>query len=142
MHMADFGKSQTVDRGRKATGRAGRAHRMSACALVAALVVAGALGSMPAQAESTSRPSPHVKEVGSKVLALDPSRGSGVYPVYASVDLQVGTVAVRQAIVIIHGRLRNASDYFATGRELVDKAGPAGQGSVVVAPQLLNQVDV
>jgi hypothetical protein len=140
--MADFGKSNTVDRGRKAIGRAERAHRLSARAVAAALVVAGALGSMPAEAESTSRPSPQVKEVGSKVLALDPSRGSGVYPVYASVDLQVGTAAVRQAIVIIHGRLRNASDYFATGHELVDKAGPAGQGTVVVAPQLLNQVDV
>ena len=44
--------------------------------------------------------------------------------------------------MIVHGRLRNAKDYFATGNELVNKAGAAGQGTVVVAPQLLNQVDV
>jgi hypothetical protein len=140
--MADLGKPRTVDRGNKVMGSAESAHRLPARALVAALVMAGALASMPAQAQSTLPPSPHVKEVGSKVLALDPSRGSGVYPVYASVDLQVGTATGRQAIVIIHGRLRNASDYFATGHELVKKAGAAGQGTVVVAPQLLNQVDV
>jgi hypothetical protein len=58
------------------------------------------------------------------------------------VDLKVGNAAARQAIVIVHGRLRNASDYFATGLELVKDAGAAGRDTIVVAPQLLNQVDV
>ena len=87
--MVDLGTSQTVNRGNKVMGLDESARRLSGRALVAALLMAGALGIMPAQAQSTSSPSPPIKP-GSKVLALDPSRGSGVYPVYASVDLQVG----------------------------------------------------
>ena len=81
-------------------------------------------------------------KVGSVVLALDPSRGSGVYPVFASVDLQVGTATGRQALVVAHGRLRNASDYFKTGQELANKGGAGSGSTIVVAPQLLDQADV
>jgi hypothetical protein len=110
--------------------------------LVAAIFMAGTLGGMPAQGQSTSPPSAPVKEVGSTVVTLDASRGSGVYPVYASVDLQVGTAAGQQALVIVHGRLRNASDYFATGLDLAKRAGAAGRATIVIAPQFLNQLDV
>lgn len=143
--MADLGKSPTVNRRNTVTGIVGNARRLrgqSARALVAALFMAGALGSMPAQAQSTASPSPPVKEVGSTVVALDPSRGSGIYPVYASVNLQVGTTAGRQALVIVHGRLRNASDYFTTGLELAKTAEATSGATMVVAPQFLNQADV
>ena len=76
---------------------------------------------------------PPVREVGSTVAALDPSRGGGVYPVYASADLQAGNATARLAIVIVHGRLRNAADYFATGSGLVADAGAAGRDTIVVA---------
>jgi hypothetical protein len=80
-------------------------------------------------------------------LALDPSRGSGVYPVYASADLPAGSAAGRLALVVVHGRLRNASDYFITGTQLAGTAGARAAGgtstaTIVVAPQFLNQVDV
>jgi pimeloyl-ACP methyl ester carboxylesterase len=123
-------------------GRARPLRGLSGCTLVAAFMMAGTLSSMADQAQSTSPPSPPVKEVGSTVVALDASRGSGVYPVYASADLQAGTAAGRQALVIVHGRLRNASDYFATGLDLAKRAGAAGRVTIVVAPQLLNQSDV
>jgi hypothetical protein len=120
---------------------------LSARVLAAALVLAVAGASMAAQAQSTATPTPPVREVSSTVLALDPSRGSGVYPVYASSDLQAGSAAGRLALVVVHGRLRNASDYFITGTQLAGTAGAkaAGGGStatIVVAPQFLNQVDV
>jgi hypothetical protein len=82
-----------------------------------------------------------VAEVGATGVTLEPSRGAGEYPVYASADLRAGNATARQAIVIVHGRLRNASDYFATGRALVDDAGAAGRDTIVVAPQLLLQAD-
>ena len=102
--------------------RAHPLHGPLRCGLVAALMIAGSLGGEPAQAQSTAPISPPVKEVGATVVALDASRGSGVYPVYASADLQVGTAAARQALVIVHGRLRNASDYFTTGLDLAKRA--------------------
>ena len=140
--MADLGHSPTVDRSYTVRGSVGIASGLSAGALVVALFMAGTLSSMPVLAESTSCPSDRVNKVGTTVLALDPSRGGGVYPVFTSVDLQARNATARQAIVIVHGRLRNASDYFTTGRELVEDAGAAGRDTVVVAPQLLNQVDV
>ena len=120
---------------------------LSAHALGAALVLAGASAGMPAQAQSTTTPTPPVREVSSKLLALDPSRGSGIYPVYASSDLQAGSAAGRLALVVVHGRLRNASDYFITGTELAATAGAKAPGggstaTIVVAPQFLDQVDV
>lgn len=130
--MADLGHSPTVD----------RRNTVSARSLVAAFFMAGTLGSMPVLAQSTSCPSDRVSKVGTTILALEPSRGSGVYPVFTSVGLQARNETARQAIVIVHGRLRNASDYFATGLELVEDAGAAGRDTIVVAPQLLKQVDV
>jgi len=106
------------------------------CRAVAGALIALASIGAPARAQTTEGAAAG-SEVGSAVVALDASRGSGVYPVYPSVDLQVGNATARQAIVIIHGRLRNASDYFATGRELVKDAGTAGRDTIVVAPQLL-----
>jgi hypothetical protein len=115
---------------------------LSACALVASLMMTSAFGNMSLRAQATSHPSPPVEEVGSTIVPLDPGRGAGVYPVFASADIQAGSATARQALVIIHGRLRNASDYFATGLALAKAAGPAGEATVVVAPQFLNQADV
>ena len=61
---------------------------------------------------------------------------------YASADLQAGSASARQALVIIHGRLRNAADYFATGLALAKAAGPLGEATIVVAPQFLDPADV
>ncbi len=109
------------------------------CSLAAAFMLAGTLSG---EAQSTAPLAPPVKEVGATVAALDASRGSGVYPIYASTDIQAGAAASRHALVIVHGRLRNASDYFAIGLDLAKRAGSAGPATIVVAPQLLNQVDV
>jgi hypothetical protein len=110
--------------------------------LAATLAMACALASSPVYAQSASSPAPPVEDIAPAAIALDPDRGDGVYPVYASADLRVGSPAARQALVIIHGRLRNAADYFATGLALVKKAGDAGSATVVVAPQLLLPADV
>jgi hypothetical protein len=119
-------------------GRAPLLRSLQRYSVVTALMMAGTLSS---QGQSTAPPAPPVKEVGSTVVALDASRGSGVYPVYASADLLAGTTA-RQALVIVHGRLRNAADYFSTGLDLARRGGPAGRATMVVAPQLLNEADV
>lgn len=123
-------------RGRRATvDKAG----LSLTPILAAAAIAC---SLPAPVRSAEVGQAPVAEVGATIATLDPARGAGAYPVYASADLRAGNATARQAIVIIHGRLRNASDYFATGRALVDAVGAAGRDTMVVAPQLLLQVDV
>lgn len=124
-------------------GTAGHVRRprgLSACALAALLLVACTFGSVPVPAQAA--PTQPVEQVGSTIETLDPARGRGDYPVYASAGLQAGSATARQALVIIHGRLRNAADYFATGLALAKAAGPAGEATIVVAPQFLDPEDV
>jgi hypothetical protein len=119
-----------------------RLRKFLAGALAGALVVTFGIRSTAVGAQSVPRPTPPVAEVGTASETLDPSRGAGMYPIFASTDLHAGSPTARQALVIIHGRLRNASDYYATALALIKAAGPAGEGTVAIAPQLLDQQDV
>ena len=110
-------------------------------ALVLAPALTNAFGGVAGAGQAPSHPSPPVADIGSTIEALDSSRGAGAYPVFTSVDLHTGSATARQALVIIHGRLRNASDYYATGLAIADAAGQAGEATVVVAPQFLIQAD-
>jgi hypothetical protein len=110
-------------------------------ALVLVPALTAAFGGTASAGEATPHPSPPVAAIGSTIEALDSGHGAGVYPVFTSADLHKGSATARQALVIIHGRLRNASDYYATGLAIADAAGPAGAATVVVAPQFLIQAD-
>jgi hypothetical protein len=114
----------------------------SAPALAAALAIAAWFGNMPVTAQPALHPPPPVDSVSSAVETLDSNRGAGLYPLFASVDLHAGSAVARQALIIIHGRLRNASDYYATGLAIAQAAGAGGEATIVVAPQFLLQADV
>ena len=105
------------------------------------LITATIFASAPAAAQSRPHPSPPAEHLGSTIEDLDSNRGTGAYPLFTTVDLKTGSATARQALVIIHGRLRNASDYFATGMAMVKAAGTAGEATIVVAPQFLDQID-
>ena len=100
----------------------------------------GALGSAPIAAQP-AHPSPPAGDIAPAIENLEPSRGAGTYPVFTSTDLRAGSANARQALIIIHGRLRNASDYYATGLAIVTAAGAAGEATVVIAPQFLSEAD-
>jgi hypothetical protein len=110
-------------------------------ALVLVPALTSAFGSTASAGQAPPHPSPPVAAIGSTIEALDSGRGAGVYPVFTSADLHTGSATARQALVIIHGRLRNASDYYATGHAIANASGPAGEATVVVAPQFLLQAD-
>ena len=48
---------------------------------------------------------------------------------------------IRRALVIVHGRLRNAATYFRSGETATAAAG-AGADTLVIAPQFLNETDI
>jgi hypothetical protein len=116
-----------------------RAGGFSARALVAALVLACC--GMAVAAQTPQHQTPPVADIGPAIETLDASRGEGLYPLFTPVDLHAGSATARQALVIIHGRLRNAADYYAAGLALAKAAGPTGDATVVVAPQFLIQAD-
>ena len=110
-------------------------------ALVLVPALTSAFGGTASAGHAPPHPSAPVAAIGTTIETLDSGRGAGVYPVFTSADLHTGSATARQALVIIHGRLRNASDYYATGLAIADAASQTGEATVVVAPQFLIQAD-
>lgn len=89
-----------------------------------------------------SGPRALVKEVADQRIVVATAQGSGILPVYASGRIDTTATDVRRVLLIIHGTLRNAAVYFASGQEAVKNAGKAGAGTLVVAPQFLARRDL
>ncbi|WP_107309677.1 alpha/beta fold hydrolase [Burkholderia metallica] len=114
-------------------------------ALAAAAAVLGVpLGTRAAEAAALTqreRLEAPVKAVAGQRVAVDTPQGSAVLPVYADRPLDRAAPEVERVFVVIHGTLRNADAYYASGLEVVEKAGTAGKGTMVVAPQFLTRAD-
>ncbi|WP_206950976.1 alpha/beta hydrolase [Trinickia acidisoli] len=74
-------------------------------------------------------------------LAVTTSAGRGVIALYITCDWRVPQPAIRRAVILIHGRLRNADAYF----ELAQQARAAGghdDETLLIVPQFLAAADV
>ena len=111
-----------------------------ACAVVGMLIGAQPAEAMtPKQRERLEAP---VKAVADQRVTVDTPQGSAVLPVYADHPLDQAAPDVVRVFIVIHGTLRNADAYYASGRQVVEKAGAAGAGTMVVAPQFLTRADI
>ncbi|MBR8507453.1 alpha/beta hydrolase [Burkholderia cenocepacia] len=111
-----------------------------ACAVVGMLVGAQPAEAMtPKQRERLEAP---VKAVADQRVTVDTPQGSAALPVYADHPLDQPAPDVARVFIVIHGTLRNADAYYASGRQVVEKAGSAGAGTMVVAPQFLTRADI
>ncbi|HHL4081466.1 alpha/beta hydrolase [Burkholderia sola] len=113
--------------------------------LAVACAAAGALaGAQPAEAATPTqreRLEAPVKAVADQRVAVDTPQGSAMLPVYADHPLDRAAPDVTRVFIVIHGTLRNADTYYASGRKVVEKGGAAGNGTMVVAPQFLTRAD-
>lgn len=94
-----------------------------------------------ARLEAADEAGPHRRPVAvlaDRSLAVAPG---AVLPLFASADLERRHPEVTRAVIVLHGRLRDADTYFATGLAARDAAGPAGEGALIVAPQFLGLTD-
>ncbi|KVA25060.1 hypothetical protein WI44_04240 [Burkholderia cepacia] len=115
---------------------------VSLAAACAAIGMPG--GARPAEAATLTqreRLEAPVKAVAGQRVAVDTPQGNAVLPVYVDRPLDQAAPDVTRVFVVIHGTLRNADAYYASGREVVEKAGAAGKGTMVVAPQFLTRAD-
>ncbi|MBW1245534.1 alpha/beta hydrolase [Pseudomonas tolaasii] len=78
-----------------------------------------------------------VKEVSPDRFHLD----AGDLSVGLSQDWSKPLPQVTRALIIVHGRLRNAQTYLQSGETAAEHAGQAGN-TLVIAPQFLNQFDI
>lgn len=79
-----------------------------------------------------------VQEVGPARVAV----GAGMLPAYVSQDWSRPQPGVTRAVLVLHGYLRNAQTYYRTALAAQRAAGPAGRGSLMIAPQFLEAPDI
>lgn len=118
--------------------------KQSLIALFMAVWIAGGLlaGAPPADAASQhDLLNAPVKAVANQRLSVDTPEGSGMLPVYADRAIDETAPGVKRVFIVIHGTLRNADVYYATGQKILEKAGVLGEGTMVVAPQFLTEPD-
>ena len=95
---------------------------------------------MPAVMAEASEDGPRVV----KVIAPDRMSpdGTSQVPVFTSLDWSAPQPDVERAVVILHGRLRNADTYFQTAQSALSASGLPTKTTLLIAPQFLSPADV
>src|ERR1700755_1935132 len=80
-----------------------------------------------------------VKEVADSRI---PVGTQGSLPVYVSADWSRPLRDIPRAVLVLHGRLRNADVYFKSAKTAQAAAGEAGKTTIMIVPQFLAGIDV
>jgi pimeloyl-ACP methyl ester carboxylesterase len=66
----------------------------------------------------------------------------GILPLYVSSDWSQPQPGITRAIVVLHGRLRNADVYYDSAKTVQAAAGAAGPATLMIVPQFLADIDI
>jgi pimeloyl-ACP methyl ester carboxylesterase len=66
----------------------------------------------------------------------------GTLPLYVSRDWSTPLPGVTRAVLILHGRLRNADVYYRSAQTAQAAAGDAGRATIMIVPQFLAGIDI
>ncbi|WP_241023393.1 alpha/beta hydrolase [Paraburkholderia sp. Ac-20340] len=111
----------------------------AAIALACALAVSISDSVYAARAHaSDSRP---VDALAGARMPIDTPQGQAEFALDSSADWNVPQPDVVRAVIVLHGRLRNANDYFRTAQQARDKAGVDAGSTILIAPQFLSTDD-
>jgi pimeloyl-ACP methyl ester carboxylesterase len=80
-----------------------------------------------------------VKEIADSRLVVG---DQGMLPLYVSADWSRPLPDISRAVLVLHGRLRNADVYFRSARTAQAAAGDAGQAAIMIVPQFLAGIDI
>lgn len=105
----------------------------------AAMVAVGSALAAPAVDESAPERRP-VKVVAPERLKIKTAHGETLVPAYTSSDINKAHPNVKRAVIMVHGRLRDADKYFDLTMRAAKTASASGD-TLVVAPQFLNNAD-
>ncbi|WP_321935660.1 alpha/beta hydrolase [Paraburkholderia sp. J8-2] len=95
-----------------------------------------------ASALAQARPVRPVSVIADARMPVDTPQGHAQFPLYVSADWNTPQPAVQRAVIIVHGRLRNADTYFRTAQHARERAGVDPASTLLVAPQFLATDDV
>lgn len=66
----------------------------------------------------------------------------GSLPLYVSSDWSNPLPGITRAVLVLHGRLRNADVYYRSAKTAQAAAGPVGTATIMIVPQFLAGIDV
>jgi pimeloyl-ACP methyl ester carboxylesterase len=75
-------------------------------------------------------------------FTVDTPQGRAEFPLYLSKDWSVAQPQVTRAVIVIHGKLRNADVYFRTAQNARDAAHADPDATLLIAPQFLATLDL
>jgi pimeloyl-ACP methyl ester carboxylesterase len=90
-------------------------------------------------ADETASPRDPVKVVAESRIAVG---AKGSLPLYVSSDWSSPLPGITRAVLVLHGRLRNADVYYGSARTAQAAAGEAGRTTIMIVPQFLADLDV
>lgn len=94
-----------------------------------------------AAADDQPRRHRSVRAIGDRALAVRTKTHLGTLRLFASQDLDAADPSIRRAVIVVHGRLRNADVYFRSAETARAAAGHQAVGALLVAPQFLADPD-
>ena len=115
-----------------------------------AFVALALMGGFCASAASAHVYNPHlrpVSHIADTRMRIDTPAGVAEFPLYLSRDWNRPLPGVVRAVIVIHGKLRNADRYFKSAEEGRDAAREQGaanadaNGTLLIAPQFLATLD-
>ena len=116
--------------------------RLLLLALAAILVACGLADPARAKPKEDTGRRP-VRAVAAERIEIATEDGRGVLPIHVSADWTRPLPGVRRAVVVLHGRVRNAETYGRLVEAMLAEGGrPAAAETLVVAPQFLAPVDL
>jgi pimeloyl-ACP methyl ester carboxylesterase len=102
--------------------------------------VATLLATTSAFAADEDGPHHHpVKAIADSRLAVG---NKGTLPLYVSADWTKPQPAITRAVLVLHGRLRDADVYYRSAKTAQAAAGDAGRQTIMIVPQFLAGIDV
>lgn len=75
-------------------------------------------------------------------LTVSTPHGSGTIPLFASAGWNEPQLRVERAVILLHGRLRNADAYFGFAQRARAAAGLDAESTLLIVPQFLAAADV
>ncbi len=84
----------------------------------------------------------HLHPVKAVAGTTMPVGDAGRVPVYLSGDWSRPLPDVTRAVIVIHGRLRNADSYYRSALTAQAAAGPLGRSALMIVPQFLANLDI
>lgn len=116
------------------------AWRRAAAIRIAALLAAAASGAA-CVANALASPLHPVAVLAPARLPLSTPAGLFQEPLYLSADWTMPQPRVERAVIVIHGKLRNAGTYYRTAERARAAAGMAPAATLLIAPQFLATID-